>query len=188
MADGYDDDEVPWDDAPDAATRDLGADAFEQIQLLRERRRLHASRQMTLADLRPCLELKRDIARLNLETAGEDRKRAEAELERARELRALENDRHRVAVAEERAADAEREAQMVKQQATKEIRHLAGYVAVLEDAARDADNKRTLAELRGQIDEHNAEFLTCPECGERMGEPEHGSGKLCPQCNHRRDW
>lgn len=161
-------------------TTELRADTYEQLKLTEEQRKLQVAKRRKYAEQRPCLELIRQIAALKLDTARENRLRAEAERDRARELRRLERERRR-------ATEAEKETQEVKLQAAQEMNKLAERVQRAEADAAEQYQKREWAELAEKFDPQTEEWLTCPQCGTRMVTQEHSSGRICPDCLYQRE-
>lgn len=165
---------------PGSETSELRADTYEQLKLTEEQRKLQVAKRRKYAEQRPCLELIRQIAALKLDTARENRLRAEAERDRARELRRLERERRR-------AAEAEKVAQEVKLQAAQEMSKLVERVQRAEADAANEYEKRQWLELGEKLDLQTEEWLTCPQCGTKMVTQEHGSGRVCPDCLYQRE-
>ena len=171
-----------WDDEEPTRTvaGEMRADNYERLKLTEERRKLQIAKRKKFVEQRPCLELLRQIATLKLETARENRLRAEAERERARESRRAERERRR-------ASQAEKETQELKLQTAQEMSKLVGRVQQAEAEAANENEKRQWAELGEKFDLQTQEWLTCPECGTRMVPQEHSSGRICPECCYQRE-
>jgi hypothetical protein len=188
MATPFDDDGPPFspfDDPHESDTSDpttvsgFRADTYERLKLTEQARRLSVADRRKYDSLRQCLELKKQLETIKLEVAKERRRRAEAERDRAREIRLANRERRKAARDRKRAEE-------TKRQAAQTIRELAEQMREFAGQAQSEHERRVLLELRDQFDVEASELLTCPECGARMGVPEHGSGRLCPMCGHRK--
>lgn len=154
----------------------LAADAYEQLRVLQARRKLSAAEAQKYEKLRACLEAKKALVVEKTKLATVELAKAEAERDRARELRLSRRDRRRLLQLRKQVAE-------VKEQAAIQIRGLVKDLGNAYAEAQSEQEKRVYLEQAELLDPQDAEFLACPKCGKRM--EYEGDGRSCPYCCYR---
>ncbi len=156
----------------------FAADAYEQIKVLRERRKLVAAEQRKYESLRTCLELKKQLLEAKTKLASINLAKAEAERDCAQTLRLARKDRRRELRLRKNLVE-------VKEQTALQMQSLVNN---LHDAVAEAQTEREKTmylEHAVLLDAQTAEFLACPKCGTHMEYDDISSGRICPVCLFR---
>jgi hypothetical protein len=140
----------------------FGADAYEQLKVLEERRKLAVAERRKYEALRVCLILKKALVEAKSELAATKLATVEAQRDRAREYRLACRDRRR---------------------ALKLRKKLLEKVHDFAAEAQTEHEKRVYLEEAVLLDPQAADYLKCPECGKRM-EYDDRRGRHCPRCGH----
>jgi hypothetical protein len=167
-----------WANLDPKPETDFSSDAFEQTQLLRERRRLAVAERKKFDSKQSCLQLQIHLAQIKLEIEETRRAKAEAKRDLAREERLAAESRNRES--EFRIKEAE-----TREQAAIQMQRLVDKLGEAEAAAQSEYEKRMYLEEAELLDPQTADFLSCPECRARMILDNESPGRICPECGHR---